>query len=536
MTQNEIFSEDFIETTFLYCYKRLSNHTEAQDLAQEILVEGLSVLRSGREIVSFYSWYWQMAHNKYVQFLKKRAGESISLEVWGGSIPSELPQPEDGLIEDEEINALNYSISRLSAMQRQIVVMRFLGEMKVKDIAAELGIPEGTVKRRLFDAKENIKKGMENEMKNIGKFAYAPAEVDFMGGYNIVRHWDNMSDRLAKQIFVICYKNGATLQEIADSIGVAPLYFEEKLQYMLDNKFMKQVGEKYYTDFCMIPKQSSCDLTYEVSLMYEDLAPKLHEGILALKDEITKLDFYGNDFPYEYLMWILYVYAGNGMGAYMRDSYSKKWEGKIAQNNGKDYRLMATYALPDRKIVSKPVKMTGWSNLHHGFKTPLYTNVQYANLFEAHPFLTERDDWVTDKNILLLMELYENPAMELVGIEEEQVAAFIANKLVVKRDGGYYLNVPVMTFEIKKKIEQIICDKLSPMADEYVEAIAKLGEKHYLPHVREDLMEEYVHWVMEMAFMPMGSLMYYGIYEAQTLAIPADFEKSAAGLCMYIQK
>lgn len=49
---------------------------------------------------------------------------------------------------------LNYSLSRLASDYREIIIRFYLKEQSVKQISQELKIPEGTVKRRLFDAEE----------------------------------------------------------------------------------------------------------------------------------------------------------------------------------------------------------------------------------------------------------------------------------------------------------------------------------------------------------------------------------------------
>ena len=55
----------------------------------------------------------------------------------------------------------------------------------------------------------------------------------------------------------------------------------------------------------------ACDIFHD-----EGYAEKIIDILLSLKDKITALDFYGNDFDYGYLMWILYVIAGDFFGSH----------------------------------------------------------------------------------------------------------------------------------------------------------------------------------------------------------------------------
>ena len=541
MTDSEIknvMTEEFIETTYLYCYKRLSNHTEAEDLSQEILLEALKAMRSGKtsELHSFYSWYWKMAHNRYCIFLKKRSGQAVSLEVYGGNMPSDIKPLDDDLIEKEEISELNYAISRLSKIQREVVVLFYLNEIKVEDIAKRLDISVGTVKRRLFDARTNIKKGVE-KMANIkmGKLSYAPAQLDILVGGSIDY---TAIDIMGKQVMVVCRDKGATIQQIADEIGVAPIYLEEKLNYLIEKKLLKETSNgKYITDFLIFPQQIMTDFYYEQSLIYKNIGEEMTQAVLSVKDEILKLDFYGKDFDYNYLMWILYVYASHRLTGVMIEKYNKKWEGKVADNNGKVFRILGMLTMPDEKIVEKEskTKTVPWSNVHQGFITSNYKQVEYANLFDSKPF-ENRAKIITNKNINTLMKIYDNASTELTPIEEEQAANLISDGLISKKDGKLYLNMPVMTYECVKEIESILRKAVEHLADKYVDKLSEIGEKYLLPHVREDLLEEYVHWAMMDSFSALLYVLYYGMYDAKTLAIPEDYSKSAAGLCLYIKK
>ena len=59
------FTEELIETTYLYCYKRLNDSEDAKELAQDILTEAYAAVKTGRRIDSFYSWYWKLEYNRY---------------------------------------------------------------------------------------------------------------------------------------------------------------------------------------------------------------------------------------------------------------------------------------------------------------------------------------------------------------------------------------------------------------------------------------------------------------------------------------
>ena len=176
----EALNEALIEKTYLFCYKRISDVEEARDLAQDILCAALKEMRRGVRIRSFYSWYWQLACNRCADWFAHRRNPALPIEAAEGVAAAESSAL-DVIISDEDRTRLRFALSRLAASQREIMIRFYLKEESVAKIARELGIPAGTVKRRLYDARTSLKERYE-KMNTIGKTAYAPAEVNQFWG------------------------------------------------------------------------------------------------------------------------------------------------------------------------------------------------------------------------------------------------------------------------------------------------------------------------------------------------------------------
>lgn len=86
----ELIRKELINSTFMYCYRRLGNTADAEDLAQDILCEALSGLGKGRTIENFDAWYWTLAHNKLCIYLRKKKYSAAPLDEHGGII-TDLP-------------------------------------------------------------------------------------------------------------------------------------------------------------------------------------------------------------------------------------------------------------------------------------------------------------------------------------------------------------------------------------------------------------------------------------------------------------
>ena len=290
---NEFITNEMIEATYLFCVKRISDTEAAKDLSQDILYEALRVIASGKEFVSFHSWYWKMARNKYADYIMNKHNSALPLETAGG-MAAEMPQPIESIIAAEDISQLNFSLSRLASIHREIIIRFYLKEQTGRQIADELGIPEGTVKSRLSDAKKNLKERFQN-MNNIGKTAYAPADVTWFLGHSARRAALLMnSSKICPQVMVICRSEAKTVNEIADEMGVAPLYLEEIIEKLIkEGLLVSPVKGRYIANHCVFPRQKylearilACDIFHD-----DGYAEKINNILFGLKDKITALDF-----------------------------------------------------------------------------------------------------------------------------------------------------------------------------------------------------------------------------------------------------
>ena len=195
----------------------------------------------------------------------------------------------------------------------------------------------------------------------------------------------------------------------------------------------------------------------------------------------------------------------------------------------------------DYSMWEENVKIMSWSNMHSNFMTSHYGKLEYVNDFENYPFPVEvgkfqsgRDFWINGNNISLLLELAENENKKLNSYEKEMAAEFIKNGLVEKTENGLRVLLPIFKRNIFAEICEIVKDGIRDFAYEYSELVSDKVENMLLPYVRKDLISNFIYWDMRMFFQPISYLFYYGMHESDYLAIPKDYERSAAGL--YILK
>ena len=550
MDTGKIINEELMAKTFLYARKRLGNDVDAEELAGDILLSALEGLRRaderGEKIVSFYSWYWRLASNRTNMFLRLKYDGCVRLD--------DVPEPfvpdgaVDRLIREEEQTALWSALSVLSRSLREVMVLRYLAGMTEREISESLGIPGGTVRRRLHDAavflrgelvpepetqsEIKTKKGTRT-MEKTGRSAFAPAEVMWCGRGSAPDYYSTTQDLMTKQILVICRERPHTVREISDEIAVAPVYFEEKLDFLKENRFIKETSRgKYLTDFVMLPMQAEIDMSERLADIYSGLAPEIRDAILGVLPEIRTLDFYGNDFPEGHLMWLMYIWACQSFSASAVGLFRRGKD--VPASNGKKWRYEGIFTLPDEKLVFHERRSVNWSNMHTNFRDRKYSRLTFANLYQIEPF-PDRSSFIGAEHVSLLTRLSEDPGAELSESEKYTAAELVGAGFLEKTGKGLKPALPVMAFETSKKIIGILGEAVSPLIPEYESKAAKAGDEIILPHIRRDLYEEYVNFIMQNAFLPYSYVMFECLKSPEDyhLEIPEDYAKSALSTAIY---
>lgn len=91
-------------------------------------------------------------------------------EVFGENTPSGASVPEE-VMKNSRDKELYEAIGRLPAKQRTAVVLYYFNGMSTREIASVMGCLEGTVKSRLYTARNQLKQVLESEQRMLGEEA-----------------------------------------------------------------------------------------------------------------------------------------------------------------------------------------------------------------------------------------------------------------------------------------------------------------------------------------------------------------------------
>lgn len=164
----------------------LRNETEAEDAAQETAIKVYLNLKNFRGDSQFRTWVLSIARNEGLGRLRKSASrredslEAESDEQTGDYTPAILTSwrevPQEAL-ERKELGAiLRQAIEGLPAIYRNVVMLRDIEEMDVRETAAALGTTEGAVKVRLHRARALLQRALAPRLE-----AFAPKRKGLFG-------------------------------------------------------------------------------------------------------------------------------------------------------------------------------------------------------------------------------------------------------------------------------------------------------------------------------------------------------------------
>jgi RNA polymerase sigma-70 factor, ECF subfamily len=172
---------------YFLLFSLLKNEADAEDVAQETVIKVYQNLDKFRGDSQFRTWVLSIARNEGLGRLRKissRREDSLDAgtdEQTGDYTPAILTSwreiPAEALEQKELGNILRKAIEGLPEIYRNVVVLRDIEELDIRESAAVLGISEASVKVRLHRARALLQRNLAPQLKG-----FAPAKRRWFGG------------------------------------------------------------------------------------------------------------------------------------------------------------------------------------------------------------------------------------------------------------------------------------------------------------------------------------------------------------------
>ena len=146
------------------------DHAEVQDIAQEAFIKAYRAINNFRSESAFYTWMYRIAINTAKNHLVSRSRRPPATDVdvdetqdyAGANVLHNLESPDNLMQSDQVAEVLQHALETLPEDLRTAVTLREFDGLSYEDIADVMGCPVGTVRSRIFRAREAIEKQLRS--------------------------------------------------------------------------------------------------------------------------------------------------------------------------------------------------------------------------------------------------------------------------------------------------------------------------------------------------------------------------------------
>lgn len=148
-----------------YVYRMVGDYDSALDLTQEVFIKVYGSLERYRPEFKFSTWIYRIAHNAAIDHLRRVGAvrtEDLEVEAENGRsyekpLASKAPTPEQESERRERRAEIEEVVQTLPPAYRELIVLRHAHDLSYEEIAEVTGLPLGTVKNRIFRAREAMR-------------------------------------------------------------------------------------------------------------------------------------------------------------------------------------------------------------------------------------------------------------------------------------------------------------------------------------------------------------------------------------------
>ena len=491
---------EYLKPIFGFALKRCKNAHDAEDLSQDIVLKAFRALLIKDDIGDVSKFIWTIAHNALSNYYRDAAKSVIGVSI---DEVAELIADPDSIFDNDDnadtIRRLQSEIAYLSKLQRKIVIAYYFENRKQADIAKDLDIPLGTVKWHLFEAKKELKRGMDT-MRKTSELKFNPIKFSSVGinGSIGTKSCDEFFRSALSQNVCYCVRNEAkTVNEIADALGVSPVYVETEVDFLEEYGFLKQAGDKYIVNF--IISEPTSELLTMQDAMYKKaaglFANELYDELMSsgiLDDENIfcnkMLQISTKENPLRdknFLLWSLIPYIAAMSGEKLMDNTITFEEVATIRPDGANNIAHAAVVPDDLKLPEDYVCMRDWCGPYYDTNAD-YTLWKVDTEWSGRRIgVNQHEHEVTER----VLSLYKHEEENLLSKEDY---AWLSERGYIKTWGdydGYFKTawqvivlrnkeIQIKLLEIGDKIKEKYQNEFKQLKASYVEAVLNCVPTH----------------------------------------------------------
>lgn len=449
---------------------KCTSSDDAEDLVSETFLAAYAFLHRGGEIKFPKTWLANTLMHKWNSAMRRKYHQPMIIEY--DTLALSVPASEDDFDATEEAAKVRRELIYLSQTTREVLIRHYYNGYSVSEIAEQLGIPEGTVKSRLSAGRIQIKKGF-GKMKVQKNYIPGRLNISFGGSSgpdnkNPMRLVEN--DLIVQNLLILAYEKPVSAIELSEKIAIPTVYIEPILTKLVNGELMVQTdGGKYYTDF-IIYKPTDLFERFDAQLKFVD------ERFKQIWDVMSDI--------IQRVQTLAYSKTLNPHQLKKLERYTVMHALQSFQLGLSDNQRDIAY--PKRKDGGRWMAM-GWS-FPGGYDFKEYSAAQEYTVWGGHRTIRAREDYHGSISLKLcefdtslwdspcrfstcgydtyfkeiykfLWCVYKGVSMEDGKISNtliESIEKLIKVGLITRSDGKLSVDIPVMTRDTYKEIEQIV--------------------------------------------------------------------------------
>ena len=547
MKTNDILAfvddKEFLDKIYQFSYRRCNTAYEAEDLCSDILCAVISAIQKQENIENFYAFVWTIAHRVYADYCEKRARNSSveSLENYEFTLSSK-ENVIDELVEDlaakEQLKRIFSEIAFLSKAYRDVIVMYYIDELKVKDIAITLGIHETTVKQRLFSARNIVRK--EVESVNSRNLLFKPINLDVIGTGSACGNdpQSKIERTFSKNLVYLCKDKPKTAKELSEELCIPMPYIEEELEIQCHGEnstygmLRKLENGKYAINVLLVDydEYEQANRIYEKHL--PEFCEKLRESLKKNKEKILSFPYLSAQNDERFILWYLL--------SCMMGDFNQKINKVIAE------RYFSDIVPPEREFSCVVIAYTDgkcvegdfygsdgiFADFIGGFRAAYVSNI-YGERLDRHFYCW--DNMSHDAKILMTLRSIGGLSVSELTENEKEIAAKAIECGYLRRHGDV-LEPKIIVVERQHEMDFYnLAHVLSEDMDSLIEQIAAELSVFMKKQIPKHLINEYPLYVRLIA----GVRILSGAIEEcikEGLLLAPENRLGAEGVLMVVEK
>ncbi len=175
-----VIFEAYYPAILRYALHRTGNSAAADDIASEVFFKALNKISSFKwSGVPFSAWLYRIAGNETIDYYRRHSrgpysyddpdtGHEVPDKGSGSDMENELILAQDEIDNNKKYMEVKEALKTLPDKYQEVLVLRFLEEKKISEIASILGKNEGTIKSLISRGVDRLKKYFDGKTQPLG--------------------------------------------------------------------------------------------------------------------------------------------------------------------------------------------------------------------------------------------------------------------------------------------------------------------------------------------------------------------------------